>query len=295
MYSRYTVHTYCILAGCQAYGFTGSFFAFVSINTLAAIAIDRYRVIRSPLQAAVITRKKTAAKYIGITWLWALLWATPPLFGWGHYHPEGFQTACTFDYLTQDARNVSFVTGMYVSHFIAPVGIIAYCYVATARSISTHNQQFRANTPFITRHNAMQHRHREIQVAKVAAVCIASFLLSWTPYATVALLGMICPHKAKVVTPYLAQIPVMFAKASASYNPIIYAFMHPVFRAQLFLATCEPFAGCIGVRVKHTNLHTLNNTLMPGPAYIKRKPAEDIFMDAIVDGNSNNGCSRVKS
>lgn len=68
----------------------------------------------------------------------------------------------------------------------------------------------------------------EIKTAKVSLTIVLGFLLSWTPYATVALIGQFGP--AELVTPYVSEIPVMFAKASAMHNPVIYALSHPRFR-----------------------------------------------------------------
>ena len=192
--------------------------------------------------------KKKTTRYIVIIWLWSLLWATPPLFGWGHYLPEGFHASCTFDYLTQDTNNVTYIICMYVSNYIVPVGITGYCYIGIVRSLAKqHNElQKTADRMGATTTKAEMHRKQEIQVAKVSAISVASFLLSWTPYATVALLGMIYPHHDKVVTPYTAEIPVMLAKASASYNPIIYAISHPTYRAEInrrfpwLLCCCKP-------------------------------------------------------
>ncbi len=52
---------------------------------------------------------------------------------------------------------------------------------------------------------------------------ILAFLLSWVPYAIVAAFGLVKPHSEMFVTPLLSEIPVMFAKASAFWNPLIYA------------------------------------------------------------------------
>ena len=71
-------------------------------------------------------------------------------------------------------------------------------------------------------------------------------MLSWTPYAIVALMGMMSNHSSMAVTPLLSEIPVMFAKTSAAYNPMIYAISHPKFRTEIdksfpwLLACCRP-------------------------------------------------------
>ena len=74
----------------------------------------------------------------------------------------------------------------------------------------------------------------EIKTARIAMTIIITFLLSWTPYATVALIAQFGPQE--LVTPYVSELPVMFAKASAMHNPLIYALSHPKFRD---VSTCH--------------------------------------------------------
>ena len=64
-----------------------------------------------------------------------------------------------------------------------------------------------------------------IIIFQTAAISIGSFILSWSPYAAIALLGMMSTHENRMLLhPLMSEIPVVIAKASAAYNPIIYAF-----------------------------------------------------------------------
>ena len=60
---------------------------------------------------------------------------------------------------------------------------------------------------------------------------ISLFIASWLPYALVATFGFVGLHQ--LVTPYSAELPVMLAKASAIWNPIVYALKHPKYRSVL--------------------------------------------------------------
>ena len=57
---------------------------------------------------------------------------------------------------------------------------------------------------------------------------ISLFILSWAGYAVFAIAGI--NGRDDLVTPYTTQIPVMLAKTSATWNPILYALTHPKFR-----------------------------------------------------------------
>jgi len=233
---------------CQLYAFVGGIMGFCSINTLTWIAIDRYYVITQPLTAAVRMTKGRTMIILGIIWFWASLWSLPPFFGWGAYVPEGFQTSCTFDYLSKDISNMTFNIGMYFGGFLIPVFIIFYCYIGIVKGVFAHHSEMMDTAKRMGAQcaKADADRRAEFQLAKVAAMTIGTFLLSWVPYASVGLLGMTQPWEAKAVTPMMSEIAVMFAKASAAYNPVIYALSHPKFRAEIdknfpfLLLFCKP-------------------------------------------------------
>ncbi|CAH1798446.1 unnamed protein product [Owenia fusiformis] len=71
----------------------------------------------------------------------------------------------------------------------------------------------------------------EVSLAKTCCVFCILFLLSWVPYATIAILAL-CNYRG-AVTPFSAMLPVMFAKASACYNPLVYTLSHPRFKLEL--------------------------------------------------------------
>lgn len=63
--------------------------------------------------------------------------------------------------------------------------------------------------------------HRIFVFVQIIAAMIVFFVVSWLPYAIVAQLGIFGFEEH--VTPYAAELPVMLAKASAVWNPIVYA------------------------------------------------------------------------
>lgn len=238
----------CFSSGCELYGFVGGIMGFCSINTLCWIAIDRFYVITQPLNAAQRMTKGRTVTILGVIWFWSALWSVPPFFGWGGYVPEGFQTSCTFDYLSQDMGTITFNIGMHIGAFLIPVFIIFYCYIGIVRGMFAHHEEMMATAKRMgaTVAKSDADRRTEIQLAKVAAMTIGTFLLSWTPYAIVSALGISSPWEAKAVSPLMSEISVMLAKSSAAYNPVIYALSHPKFRAEIdknfpfLLLFCKP-------------------------------------------------------
>lgn len=211
----------------------GGIFGLMSINTMVAIAIDRYYAIAKPLQVAKNMSRKKSFFMIVAVWLWSLLSAVPPVFGWGRYIPEGFQTSCTFDYLTRTDNNRSYILFLYIFGFVIPLTVIILCYTMILKAVNVHENEMKKTAKKLNAEmRSNQDKTRmEIRVAKIAIAILVLYLLSWTPYALVALVGQF--GDAMFVTPLWSEIPVMFAKTSAIYNPMVYALSHPKFRAAL--------------------------------------------------------------
>lgn len=65
----------------------------------------------------------------------------------------------------------------------------------------------------------------EIRVAKIAIVNISLWIFVWTPFTAISMVGTW--NDNSFVTPLMSDLPVLCAKTSALYNPIIYALCHP--------------------------------------------------------------------
>lgn len=64
----------------------------------------------------------------------------------------------------------------------------------------------------------------ERQVARMVVVMVLAFLVTWLPYAAMAM--AIIMDSNLYIDPVIATIPVYLAKSSTVYNPIIYIFMN---------------------------------------------------------------------
>ncbi|XP_074648969.1 rhodopsin-like [Tubulanus polymorphus] len=218
---------------CEIYGLFGGIFGLLSINTMALIALDRYFVIATPFDALKRMTKKRAFIMIVFSCIWSTIWAGLPLFGFGAYIPEGFQSSCTFDYLTRSLSNIIFNIGLYLFGFAFPMMTIIFCYVKIVLAVRQHEREMVKMAKAMNAKDMRSGKDKksDIQAAKISAVLVALYVLSWGPYATVALMGLI--GDSALLGPYVAQIPVLFAKTSAVYNPIVYAISHPKYKIAL--------------------------------------------------------------
>lgn len=64
----------------------------------------------------------------------------------------------------------------------------------------------------------------EVQVARMVVVMVLAFLLTWLPYAALALTVIF--DSTIYINPVIATIPTYLTKSSTVFNPIIYIFMN---------------------------------------------------------------------
>ncbi|XP_063698243.1 opsin, ultraviolet-sensitive [Culicoides brevitarsis] len=208
---------------CRLYGLVGGLTGTASIATLTCISIDRYNVVVYPLNPLRSTTKlRSRIMIIGI-WIYSLLFACVPFLdiGLSKYVPEGFLTACSFEYLSPSKEAKIFMFTYFVFAWVVPLTIIIYCYFYILRVVVS---------PKSIRSSKDKNK-TEIKLALVVIGVIGLWFLAWTPYSIVALLGI--SGNERYLTPLGSMIPAVFCKISACINPYLYAVNHPRFRSEL--------------------------------------------------------------
>ncbi|XP_056322940.1 opsin 4xa [Danio aesculapii] len=219
--------------GCKMYAFCGALFGITSMINLLAISIDRYIVITKPLQAIRWTSGRRTLIIILVVWIYSLAWSLAPLMGWSSYIPEGLMTSCTWDYVTSTPANKSYTLMLCCFVFFIPLGIISYCYFFMFLAIRSASRDVEKLGSHVRKTTLIQQQSikTEWKLAKIAFVVIIVFVLSWSPYACVTLIAW--AGYSHVLSPYSKAVPAVIAKASAIYNPFIYAIIRSKYRDTL--------------------------------------------------------------
>ncbi|XP_067255044.1 opsin 4xa [Chanodichthys erythropterus] len=219
--------------GCKMYAFCGALFGITSMINLLAISIDRYIVITKPLQAIRWTSGRRTLIIILLVWIYSLSWSLAPLLGWSSYIPEGLMTSCTWDYVTSTPANKSYTLMLCCFVFFVPLGIISYCYFFMFLAIRNASRDLEKMGSHVRKTTLIQQQSikTEWKLAKIAFVVIIVFVLSWSPYACVTLIAW--AGYSHVLSPYSKAVPAVIAKASAIYNPFIYAIIRSKYRDTL--------------------------------------------------------------
>ncbi|XP_029288149.1 LOW QUALITY PROTEIN: parapinopsin-like [Cottoperca gobio] len=205
--------------GCVMEGFAVSFFGITSLCTVALIAVERMFVVCKPL-GQITFQKKHAFGGIAISWLWSLSWNLPPLFGWGRYELEGVGTSCAPDWHNREPSNVSYILAYFAVCFAVPFFIILASYTKLMWTLHQVSKMDYLEGGAVAK--------GEMKVASMVVMMVLTFLISWLPYAGLAMLVVNNPDV--VISPLVATVPVYLAKSSTAYNPIIYIFLNKQFR-----------------------------------------------------------------
>uniref|UniRef100_A0A8C5I236 Parapinopsin-like n=1 Tax=Gouania willdenowi TaxID=441366 RepID=A0A8C5I236_GOUWI len=215
--------------GCVMEGFAVSLFGITSLCTVALIALERMFVVCKPL-GQISFQKKHAVGGITLSWFWSLTWNLPPLFGWGRYELEGVGTSCAPDWHNTDPHNVSYILAYFAVCFAVPFAIIVASY---AKLMWTLHQSQALGGGAVAK--------GEMKVASMVVLMVLTFLISWMPYASLAMFVVSNPDVK--INPLVGTVPVYLAKSSTVYNPIIYIYLNKQV-ASPFRKYAVPFLLC---------------------------------------------------
>ncbi|KAI2665011.1 Melanopsin-A [Labeo rohita] len=169
--------------GCKIYAFCGALFGITSMINLLAISVDRYLVITKPLQTIHWNSKRRTFLAILCIWLYSLAWSLAPLIGWS------LMTSCTWDYVSPSPVNKSYTMMLCCFVFFIPLAIILYCYLFMFFSVRKASRDLDRLSSQKSSFLKQQSMRSEWKLAKIAAVVIVVYVLSWAPYACVTLIA----------------------------------------------------------------------------------------------------------
>ncbi|XP_053310843.1 pinopsin-like [Spea bombifrons] len=220
-------------AMCEFEGFMVSLTGIVGLWSLAILAFERYIVICKPM-GDFRFKQRHAVFGCAFTWIWALVWTSPPLFGWCSYVPEGLGTSCGPNWYSGGSNNNSYILVLFTTCFVMPLSTIIFSYsnlIMALRAVAA--QQKESETT----------QRAEREVTRMVIAMVLAFLVCWLPYAAFAIVA--ATNKDIVIQPTLASMPSYFSKTATVYNPVIYVFMNKQFRNCLISLVCcgrNPFA-----------------------------------------------------
>jgi r-opsin len=222
--------------GCNLYGLFGGLFGFTSIGTIVLISIERYIAVTRPI-GSLENKTNVSLFAILLTWIYAFIWISLPLFSQNQFVLEGLLTSCTFDYVSRDWINRLIMISMTIGGFLMPLAIIIIAYVMIMKKLSERRTKFdkirTPNSSFTSRSSVHKlnktieevHFTRiQYKALKNILLLIILFLVSWLPYTLLTFSYQFFPNFNQLIDIRFTYFAHIFAKTSATFNPLIYAY-----------------------------------------------------------------------
>lgn len=252
--------------GCNLYGILGGLFGFTQLCTLSLISIERFLILKNPFYSLNNLNYKRIFVIILFTWLYGLAWILVPYVSkdGSDFVLEGFLTSCTFNFLDQSAYNRTLILSMISGGFFVPITIMSFCYIQLIIKLKTHvniNNDILLRSSSNARSN-LNYSKSQLKVTKNIIIYIIVFVMSWGPYALIALLGQFLSYDIRplYINKYTTYIPSVFAKTSVFTNPLIYVLNNYKIRNRCKFIINSLFNKTTQIRTQNQNqLATGNN------------------------------------
>ncbi|TDH14059.1 hypothetical protein EPR50_G00039250 [Perca flavescens] len=132
------------------------------------------------------------------------------------YELEGVGTSCAPDWHNRDPQNVSYILAYFAVCFAVPFAIILASYGKLMWTLHQVSKMTCLEGGAVAK--------GELKVAYMVVLMVLTFLISWLPYASLALLVVYNPEVE--IHPLVGTVPVYLAKSSTVYNPVIYIYLN---------------------------------------------------------------------
>ena len=179
---------------------------FRSVFLLVIISVGRCVVLMFPVWAQNKRTIRKASVVVVLAWIIAAAFSSPSAV-FRDVERDIFEdrNICYNNY-TSDQQHAAVVSCRFVFGFLIPYLIIIICYVVIIPKLKG-NQTAKFKKPF-----------------KIMTALIATFLICWLPFHTVALME-VHHHKYASILPIGQVVGATFVSAKSCLNPFLYAFM----------------------------------------------------------------------
>ncbi|CAC5383070.1 NPFFR2 [Mytilus coruscus] len=199
-----------------------------SVNTLAAIAIDRYSAICNTWRSKINTC--TSRAMISFIWLMAVVLALPIVFFYEKFDGEFDQQTipmCHQIWPDYDLQRSYYVVGLFIMCYALPLSFIVVCYFSIVYKVWTRR------APGIASNFATINKSK-VKVIKMFSIIVSLFAFSRLPlYAVYFQLYFHPPTDVEYVnfiSLYIIPVCQWLGLSNCCVNPIIYCFFSRKYR-----------------------------------------------------------------
>lgn len=213
-------------SGCVLSAFLMYFVGCSSVYIMAAISVERFYTIYDPSSMKRITFKKSMLS-VQICLLFGVFWPFMPVIGWSHYSLESGLVSCSVTWDEQSVNVMSYNASIFIFVYCIPILVIIITNAKMLSILKSMPSLGNSETdPKIKKKIKMERR-----VTYVMMVYILLFVMTWTPYALVALTSSFL--SPGYIGPMGATFPAVFAKSSMLWSPFFFIFSNKKVKKRL--------------------------------------------------------------
>ncbi|XP_065645961.1 melanopsin-B-like isoform X2 [Hydra vulgaris] len=211
---------------CKLSAFFIAFPSFTTIAMLSAMALSRMVLLSLCFDSNQINYKKLFIRIGVASWIYGFIWAVLPFLGFSSYTLENTRARCSVNFAPKTSVEKLYLILLMAFGFVIPlISIIASC-LFTARVITTKYKYF-CVTYGKDNDETKRYKEKERKAFFSFLIMVLSFVVCWTPYATI---GCFSAFTSLKVPQWLLHVASFFGKLSALVNPFIYYWKDGLFK-----------------------------------------------------------------
>ncbi|XP_065670946.1 rhodopsin [Hydra vulgaris] len=205
-------------------------FAVIVLMHFLVLSVSRIVAIKYPIfYVATFSKKKLSIILLILCYIYGIIWPVFPLFKWSKYAKDIDEKRCSLDWRLERHDSFSYIICIILFAFVLPfvsILILLFCkkYTTLANQSSSRRR----------RHSSVEYQKKikelEIKYFNMCAASTILYTLAWSPYAVVGFLSVF----KITIPPMVSTSAALFAKLSASINPIVNFWYNWEFRKFLF-------------------------------------------------------------
>ena len=216
---------------CITWQFVYLFIIPVSIFSLLAISVERYKTLSDPhywYWRSRFMNKKRALIVIVIIWIYSILWALFPFMGWRGKGGPVDDGVCMLPYTRLYNILSSFLK------IILPLQLSGVFSILTYRIIQVHHKSLKngdlPSTQQPTKEQYVMYLEN-VKTAKRSLVFVLALFLCWQPYSLFVIADSIDGHNWKSFPYEVYMVLLMLGYLNSALNPFLLAFRNKHFKA----------------------------------------------------------------
>ena len=238
--------------GCKVHGFFNLFFGYVSIQTMALTAINRYfRVVKSKYYKKIFSTKKSIT-YIVVLWacISVIVWL-PPTASLSFYMFFPDNAVCAQVSLESEVASVVFEA---IFFNVLPLAIIIFSYYNVSKTIRQHNASVATtlHSNQASGGGSSSLSVEEIRITRTLFALVVGFVFCTFPAFTIFGLLRLQVTKLESIPRPLSLTANALIFISSAINPFLYGVMNKPFR--------QEFKAILSCKWGNTQVNPLTST-----------------------------------